>query len=82
MYLIIIPKRVPSALFYSNKGDFMWPKSYKDYPIDTPLIKQQVRPGKGIIGCEMHELNGWGLLKRKNDNNNRKNDDKDKKKRQ
>jgi hypothetical protein len=38
----------------------MWPKSYKDYPMDGPLIKNQVEPGKGIIGCEMHEINGWG----------------------
>lgn len=38
----------------------MWPKKYLDYPIDKPLIKQRVEPGKGIIGCEMHELNGWG----------------------
>lgn len=38
----------------------MWPKSYKDYPKDTPLVKQQLQSGKGIIGCEMSELNGWG----------------------
>lgn len=38
----------------------MWPKSYKDYSVDKPLIKEKVEPGKGIIGCEMHELNGWG----------------------
>jgi hypothetical protein len=38
----------------------MWPKEYKDYPEDEPLIKYQVEPGKGIIGCEMHDLNGWG----------------------
>lgn len=38
----------------------MWPKEYKDYPIDKPLIKSRVEPGKGIIGCEMHEINGWG----------------------
>lgn len=38
----------------------MWPKSYKDYPPDTPLVKEQVEPGKGIVGCEMHDLNGWG----------------------
>lgn len=38
----------------------MWPKNYKDYPEDTPLIHEQVEPGKGIVGCEMHELNGWG----------------------
>lgn len=38
----------------------MWPKKYRDYPIDTPLVQQQVETGKGICGCEMHEINGWG----------------------
>lgn len=38
----------------------MWPKEYKDYKTDEPLIKQSVEPGKGIYGCEMHEINGWG----------------------
>lgn len=38
----------------------MWPKKYRDYKTDEPLIKEQVQPGKGIIGCEMHEINGWG----------------------
>jgi hypothetical protein len=38
----------------------MWPKSYKDYPLDKPLKKSIVEPSKGIIGCEMHDLNGWG----------------------
>lgn len=38
----------------------MWPKSYRDYKKDEPLIKYQVEPGHGIIGCEMHDLNGWG----------------------
>jgi hypothetical protein len=38
----------------------MWPKSYKDYELDKPLVKQQVKSGKGIVGCEMHDLNGWG----------------------
>lgn len=38
----------------------MWPKAYRDYPKDTPLKKQQVSAGKGIVGCEMHEVNGWG----------------------
>lgn len=38
----------------------MWFKEYKDYPIDTTLKKEKVEPSKGIIGCEMHELNGWG----------------------
>jgi hypothetical protein len=39
----------------------MWFKEYRDYPIDRTLIKEQVEPGKGIIGCEMHEVNGWGV---------------------
>lgn len=38
----------------------MWFKEYRDYPMDRPLIKEQVESGKGIIGCEMHDLNGWG----------------------
>lgn len=38
----------------------MWPKKYRDYPVDRPLIKEQVNPGNGIVGCEMHDLNGWG----------------------
>lgn len=38
----------------------MWPKAYRDYKTDESLIKNQVEPGKGIIGCEMHDLNGWG----------------------
>ncbi|NGX42674.1 MAG: hypothetical protein K940chlam7_00958 [Chlamydiae bacterium] len=38
----------------------MWPKFYRDYPVDESLNQQQVEPGKGIVGCEMHDLNGWG----------------------
>ncbi len=38
----------------------MWFKEYRDYKVDTPLIKEQIEPGRGIIGCEMHDLNGWG----------------------
>lgn len=38
----------------------MWPKEYRDYPKDTPLVKERVASGKGICGCEMHDLNGWG----------------------
>ena len=38
----------------------MWPKSYRDYKVDKPLKQKMIEPGKGIIGCEMHELNGWG----------------------
>lgn len=38
----------------------MWPKAYKDYPKDSQLKKEPLNVGKGIIGCEMHELMGWG----------------------
>lgn len=38
----------------------MWPKSYRDYKTDQSLIKNQVSPSNGIVGCEMHDLNGWG----------------------
>ncbi len=38
----------------------MWPKEYKDYPVDSPLRKERVVPLKGIVGCEMNEVNGWG----------------------
>ncbi len=38
----------------------MWPKAYRDYKRDQPLIKYQVSSGHGIIGCEMHDINGWG----------------------
>lgn len=38
----------------------MWPKVYKDYPVDTQLKKAQLSAGSGMQGCEMHELNGWG----------------------
>lgn len=38
----------------------MWPKAYRDYKADEPLVKYPVETGKGIIGCEMHDLNGWG----------------------
>lgn len=38
----------------------MWEKEYRDYPTDTPLKKQKVEPGRGIVGCEMHDLEGWG----------------------
>ncbi len=38
----------------------MWFKEYQDYPIDSPNIQEPVEPGKGIVGCEMHEVYGWG----------------------
>ncbi len=39
----------------------MWFRRYKDYPIDAPLLKETVESGKGVIGCEMHDRNGWGI---------------------
>lgn len=38
----------------------MWHKEYRDYKPHDRLIKQQVATGKGLKGCEMHELNSWG----------------------
>jgi hypothetical protein len=38
----------------------MWPKSYRDYKTDEPLKKYRVESGRGIIGFEGHEINGWG----------------------
>lgn len=38
----------------------MWPKSYRDYKEDAPLKKIRTEPGKGMVGTEMNELNGWG----------------------
>lgn len=38
----------------------MWARKYKDYPPDTDLKKEQVESNSGIVGCEMHELFGWG----------------------
>lgn len=38
----------------------MWFKEYRDYKTDQSLVKYTVEPGHGIIGCEMHDLNGWG----------------------
>ncbi|NGX60551.1 MAG: hypothetical protein K940chlam9_00011 [Chlamydiae bacterium] len=38
----------------------MWKNTYKDYPPDSPYVEEQVEPGRGIVGCEMHERNGWG----------------------
>lgn len=38
----------------------MWSKNYRDYPKDRELKKQKVEPLRGITGCEMHEINGWG----------------------
>ena len=38
----------------------MWLREYRDYKTDEPMIKQTIEPGRGIFGCEMHEINGWG----------------------
>ena len=38
----------------------MWTKEYQDYPEDTPLKHHRVTSGRGIVGCEMNEINGWG----------------------
>lgn len=38
----------------------MWRNHYKDYKPDHDWMRTQVEPGKGIVGCEMHETNGWG----------------------
>lgn len=38
----------------------MWEREYRNYKRDKPLVQQELEPGKGLIGCEMHELNGWG----------------------
>lgn len=38
----------------------MWFREFKDYKIDQAMVQYPVEPGHGIIGCEMHEVNGWG----------------------
>jgi hypothetical protein len=38
----------------------MWKNTYKDYKPNTQFVQQKVESGKGLIGCEMNELNGWG----------------------
>lgn len=38
----------------------MWYREFRDYPPDSPLKQERVEPGKGIVGCEMHEHFGWG----------------------
>lgn len=38
----------------------MWFKHYRDYPHDRSMVQEQVEPSHGIIGCEMHDLYGWG----------------------
>lgn len=44
----------------SGANEKMWHKEYKDYPRDEPLKKERLYPSNGIVGCEMHEINGWG----------------------
>lgn len=38
----------------------MWHREYRDYKTDESNVKNQVESGRGICGCEMHEINGWG----------------------
>lgn len=38
----------------------MWKNTYKDYKPDEEWLQKTVEPGRGIVGCEMHEINGWG----------------------
>lgn len=38
----------------------MWYREYRDYKPDEPLRKQTLKSGQGIVGCEMHEIFGWG----------------------
>lgn len=37
----------------------MWRYDYKDYKNDDPLREEAIEPGKGIVGVEMHDVNGW-----------------------
>jgi len=32
----------------------------REYPTDGPIVHNRVEPGDGIVGCEMHDRNGWG----------------------
>lgn len=43
----------------------MWRNTYKDYAPDDDWIQERVEPGRGIIGCEMHEINGWQEMQHK-----------------
>ena len=38
----------------------MWKNRYRDYALDLDWSQEKVEPRAGIIGCEMHEINGWG----------------------
>jgi len=37
----------------------MYRYRYRDYKLDRKLKDNQVEPGEGIVGCEMHDVNGW-----------------------
>jgi hypothetical protein len=38
----------------------MWHNTYEDHPVDELLSKENPETGKGLIGCQMKEINGWG----------------------
>lgn len=38
----------------------MWKNTYKDYRPDEAWVKEKLEAGRGMVGCEMHETNGWG----------------------
>jgi hypothetical protein len=38
----------------------MWHNTYRDYTLDGEMLKNRVGSGKGIIGAEMSEIQGWG----------------------
>lgn len=38
----------------------MWHREYQDYKTDHPNVKESIEPSRGITGCEMHEVFGWG----------------------
>jgi len=39
----------------------VWWQEYKDYRYDKPLKRHKVETGKGIVGCEMNDRNGYGV---------------------
>lgn len=43
----------------------MWWKEYADYRYDKPMKRETVETGKGIIGCEMHDVHGYGTTDHK-----------------
>ncbi len=38
----------------------MWKNTYKDYKPDAPFTRHPIETGKGLAGCEMQEIYGWG----------------------